>query len=119
MRKWKEDQPLTIAVSAPAGLSPIAKEHWDYVIPKIASNGLLMKGDLKILEMACEIWGLYKAALASGDAAEARKNCDQYIKIMRDFGFTPKSRMSMESTTLKAKAMEKAANPASDFFDEE
>lgn len=104
---------------APEELSVRAKEHWDYIAPKIASNGLLMKGDFKILGMACEFYALYENSLKDGDAAEARKNAEQYMKIIRDFGFTPKSRQMMKSNEVQMKAAEKKVNPAADFFDEE
>ncbi len=63
-----------IVPSCPERLSEDAKSVWEYVVPELASLGLISRADLYVLERYCrfivEEWGLSEFIIKNGLACE-------------------------------------------------
>lgn len=100
---------------APRWLSAEAKTEWDYIVPKLDSQGLLTKVDRATLAAYCEAvatfvdateWvrekGLIVAGQRKGDAKKnpavqiARDASHEIARYSRMFGFSPADRAAME-----------------------
>lgn len=112
-RRLNDEEPEAPAVepTKPAHLSPEASEHWDYIVPQLASMGLLAQVDATALELYCETYGTWRRAqderrergtdyvmTASGTESIApwvrlaRDSLQAMRQLLAEFGMTPSAR---------------------------
>src|SRR5262245_63957800 len=58
----------------PRALAGDARKFWDAIVPGLVRFGVVGKLDAFALQACCELWGLYRRALAAAAADPADKN---------------------------------------------
>ena len=111
-------EPAAAGVPAkPKGLSKEAAALWDHVVTELVTNGTAKRMDTAALQALCEVWGLYRKAVAAANKYPIDKEVRcavtaylaQFERLASRFGLTPESRARIrvnppDNTTPKVAA---------------
>lgn len=111
-------------VKCPDWLSPQAVEKWDIVVPELQAIGILATVDLDMVALYCESYAEYRRALAGVTTelietqnhnivqhpAVSLRNAafERMVKLAREFGFTPASRLSLPHEAKRKDSKDRA-----------
>ncbi len=93
------DQSPPAAPPMPRGLSYWARAEWRRVVPLLLDAGTLSTLDLAALTLYCEGWSSYRMSLRDGDERARARAGAHLLKIITEFGLSPRSRVRVPKRT--------------------
>jgi phage terminase small subunit len=88
----------------PESLGKKGKVHWEFIVKPLVQARVISKMDLPLLEMACKAFESWEEA---EDEDARRKSSAEYLRIMKEYGATPRSRQALASREKPGKGNEK------------
>jgi phage terminase small subunit len=87
-------EPLKKVPPAPKSLENCGKKHWRDILKILIGAGAVSYLDLPLVEMACHDYEVWRTSI---DTDEQRKASADYLRIMKEYGATPKSRQNLST----------------------
>jgi len=94
----------------PNSLGEKGKIHWEFIVKPLVQSRVISKMDLPLLEMACKAFESWEEA---DDEDARRKSSAEYLRIMKEYGATPRSRQSLATKAKPIKGNEKTVSKKS------
>jgi P27 family predicted phage terminase small subunit len=135
-RQSLEPDCAVAAPDCPEFLSPEARQHWDYIVPRLLARRTLSDADVGLLAMMCAEYAAYVEAyehLAKLKAAAKKRKRDyivfhghvvdhprvlmksafeRYVKAAVQFGLSPSAKARVHATPEKKKPKAQTERPA-------
>jgi phage terminase small subunit len=93
-RDRTEPRPTGVPVM-PDGLTSLAREHWDFMVPQLVQMGVATAVDTPALEAMCRWWDRYVTAFQLEDYRGAKDASNQWLTFAARFGMTPADRVKI------------------------
>lgn len=88
----------------PESLGDNGVKHWHIIVKPLVQARVITKMDLPLLEMACKAFESWEEA---EDEDARRKSSAEYLRIMKEYGATPRSRQSLAARAKPMRGNEK------------